>query len=137
MCGPDIFYLCHDNRTLYIVQVKFVDDISKPGMLKAADTTDWATFYCNRQTGKPLKHYESKHEDIKNAITGLLRNNWKIQQLVVAHTNKKKSYRLNGFDIVTKKGNPNFFDLIHPDMWTRLDFMRQKLMERKSETSGF
>ncbi|KAI8819776.1 hypothetical protein BJ741DRAFT_715877 [Chytriomyces cf. hyalinus JEL632] len=43
-CGPDILF--KDGNTLYIIQVKFVDKISKQERVQACSTTDPQHFYC-------------------------------------------------------------------------------------------
>ena len=47
MCGPDIFYKY--NKTLYLIQVKYVKSISKQEQAKAAGTTNPSKFYRTRK----------------------------------------------------------------------------------------
>jgi hypothetical protein len=66
-CDLDIVY--KHNGVLYLVQVKFVDIISKQERLKACHTTDPRYFYWNYKGQMVLKGFEQE----RNAILRLLR----------------------------------------------------------------
>ncbi|KAI8823930.1 hypothetical protein BJ741DRAFT_714983 [Chytriomyces cf. hyalinus JEL632] len=81
-CGPDILF--KDGNTLYIIQVKFVDKISKQERVHACSTTDPQYFYWNRNKGSVLKGFETRRGKILAELKNMSRT-----RVVFLHTTTK------------------------------------------------
>jgi len=127
-CGPDIVYK-HDG-VLYLVQVKFVNIMSKQDRVKACVTTDPKYFYCNRTSKKVLKGFEEE----RDSILSLLGNNYK--RLVFLHT---KTQTTDGMDeeveVINQEKCPNCFQALKAEIWPLLDAMRETFATGKVKRS--
>ena len=82
MCGPDIIYKCIKTMTVYIVQVKFLNGISKQETVNACDTTD---FYCKRKCDGVLKGFETMRRETLEAFKNLQKIGFSVQQMLFIH----------------------------------------------------
>ena len=123
-CGPDIAY--KHNGFLYLVQVKFVNIISKQERLQACHTTDPNYFYWNYKGQKVLKGFEQE----RNAILGLLRG-IKCRRMVFLHTKTKTTAGMEEVEVINETKCPKFFDALNADMWSLLNAMREKFNQNE------
>lgn len=128
MCGPDIIYKCHTTQTVYIVQVKFVKDMDKQKAVEAFATTDPELFYCNRTTNEPFDAsvFVERREKLNNQLLSLQRDDWSIQQMLVAHSN----VNMSSLTLITGKTHPNFFDKLGNGIWKCLDDIQKSFWLR-------
>ncbi|OAJ39255.1 hypothetical protein BDEG_23117 [Batrachochytrium dendrobatidis JEL423] len=91
MCGPDIIYKCANTKTVYIVQIKFVERMSKQEAANAYNTTDPERFYCKRNGGGVLKGFEEKRTHLLSTLLKLHKSGYSLQQTLVIHTAEKNS----------------------------------------------
>jgi hypothetical protein len=134
MCGPDVIYKCLENKTVYVVQIKFVKGLTKQERVNACNTTDPAYFYCNRKTKEVLKGYEDKKSAtrvtkgnrslILDELVQLQNEGFTIKQLVFIHTGIQVP-EIEGAQVVTSASDPNFFDCIGANVWGLLDSVRK------------
>ncbi|KAJ3302283.1 hypothetical protein HDV03_005165 [Kappamyces sp. JEL0829] len=122
MCGPDIIYKCE--KTVYIVQVKFVKGISKQETANACDTTDPEQFYCKRNGSGVLKGFEEKKTKLRNALLEIQREGFALQQVLFIHTGGTPSVYTRGAELITSDNSPQFFDKIGKGIWEFLDSIR-------------
>ena len=126
MCGPDIIYKCTKKNTVYIVQVKFVKEMSKQEAANACGTTDHKLFYCKRKGNGVLKGFEDKRTKLRESIIQLQREGYSLQQLLFIHTGGNRCDFTRGATIINSVNNPDFFDNIGPGIWKFLDTVRDK-----------
>ncbi|ORY44920.1 hypothetical protein BCR33DRAFT_816742 [Rhizoclosmatium globosum] len=119
-CGPDIVYK-HEG-TVYMIQLKFVDKISKQERMNACHTTDPNRFYWNKVSGVPLKGFEP----IRNVILQELKNTT-CRRIVFRHTKTQTTVGMDGIEVVNQRTKPKFFDNIHPSLWDMLNKLRDNL----------
>jgi hypothetical protein len=123
-CGPDIVY--KHGCFLYLVQVKFVDRISKQERVKACETTDPQFFYCNRTSNQVLRGFEGRRKDIDNC----LQRNPKLQlkRLVFLHSTTATTVGMESVQVINERTCPSFFESLdgNQDMkiWKFLNEMR-------------
>ncbi|KAI8897303.1 hypothetical protein BC833DRAFT_615154 [Globomyces pollinis-pini] len=121
MCGPDVIYKCSKTQTIYIVQVKFVEGISKQESVNACDTTDPDRFYCKRKGNGVLRGYEQMRLKLQESLTQLQRNGYSVQQMLVIHSQGKQTLYTEGALVVTKLSDPEFFNKVGNGIWEFLD----------------
>ncbi|KAJ3090134.1 hypothetical protein HK100_007540, partial [Physocladia obscura] len=109
-CGPDIVYKYQG--TVYIVQVKFVDKISKQDRVNACHTTDPNRFYWNKNSGDVLVGFQQKRKTILRKL-----NKSTYKRLVFLHTITKTTTGMDGVEVVNQQTRPKFFDNINPKLW--------------------
>ena len=130
MCGPDIIYKCLKTMTVYIVQVKFVNRLSKQEIANACNTTDYTKFYCKRylKEGESgdiiLEKFTERRTKLLDALLDLQTQHYSLQQLLFIHTGGKRSDYTRGATIINSANNPDFFDNIGPGVWKFLDTVR-------------
>ena len=124
MCGPDIIYKCTETKTVYIVQVKFVKEMSKQEAVNASDTTDPEFFYYKRKGNGVLKGFEQRRSQLRESLTQLQRDGYSLQQMLFVHSGGKKASLTQGARIVTKESDPGFFNAIGAGVWDFLDSVR-------------
>jgi hypothetical protein len=138
MCGPDVIYKCLENKTVYIVQIKFVKGLTKQEQANACNITDPAYFYCNRKTKEVFKGYEDKKSAtggmtkgkrtlILDELVQLQNEGFTIKQLVFIHTGGIQVPEIEGAQVVNSVTDPNFFDCIGTNVWGLLDSVRRDL----------
>jgi hypothetical protein len=125
MCGPDIIYKCTESKTVYIVQVKFVKEISKQEIVKACSTTDPNRFYCKRTSNAVLKGFDKRRSQLLESLEKLRCAGFCLKQMVFVHTGGKQPSFTQGTLIVTKASDPDFFNVIGPNVWEFLDSVRE------------
>jgi hypothetical protein len=118
-CGPDVVYKYEG--IVYIVQVKFVNTISKQERINACHTTNPEYFYWNKK--KDIARPEFR--DSRRKIRALLQN-LPQQQIVVLHTKTKTTSFMEEVDVYSSSSYPDFFDKIFPGMWGILDDLRER-----------
>lgn len=128
MCGPDIIYKCVNTQTLYIVQVKFVEGISKQEAANACDTTDPEIFYCKRKGSEVLKGFEKNQSQLRESLTLLQRDGYSLQRMLFIHTGVNQTFSTQGALVVTKSSHPDFFRKVSEmsDIWEFLDSVRRR-----------
>ena len=89
MCGPDIIYRCEKSKTIYIVQVKFLKDISKQQVVNACDATDPDRFYCKRKRSGILNGFDDKRSRLLESLLFQKRKGYSLQQMLFIHTGGK------------------------------------------------
>ena len=124
MCGPDIIYKCTKTNTVYIVQVKFVNGMSKQEAANACDTTVPELFYCKRKGNGVLKGFEQKREKLLNELTNLQKAGFSLQKMLFIHSGGNQTSFTQGAFIITKKSDPEFFSAIGSGVWEFLDSVR-------------
>lgn len=124
MCGPDIIYKCSATKTVYIVQVKFVMEISKQETVNACDTTDPERFYCKRKGNGVLKGFEQRRSQLRESLTQLQRDGYSLQQMLFIHTGGNQTLFTQGALVVTKSSHPSFFSMVNSGIWDFLDSVR-------------
>ncbi|KAJ3307930.1 hypothetical protein HDV04_002296 [Boothiomyces sp. JEL0838] len=136
MCGPDVVYKCSNTSTVYIVQVKFVESLSKQESVNAFHTTDPDNFYCNRKTGTVLKGYERSKDLLSKALVYLQKNNYKLQRMLIIHSEIAHRYTCPNVVVVTNFTDQNFFSSIGADVWKFLDMVRNNFRSAKLNQSS-
>ena len=131
MCGPDIIYKCAKTRTVYIVQVKFVKQMSKQESVKACNTTKSKYFYCKRlpphETISGYKEEKLKLQETLHTLTNLPeQERFLVKQILVIHSEGKASEFTDGASLITKKTAPKFFSQIGDGIWEYLDKLRDR-----------
>jgi hypothetical protein len=124
MCGPDIMYTCKKTKTVYIVQVKFLNRISKQEAVKACDTTDPERFYCKRNCNETLKGFEEKRAQLSESLIKLKLDGYIVQRLFFIHSGGRQLLSTPGALVISKSSDPNFFDLVGSGVWELLDSLR-------------
>jgi len=122
-CGPDIVYK-HDG-ILYLVQIEFVNIISKQERMKACHTTDPNYFYWNCKDQKVLKGFKEE----RNAILGLL-HGIKYKRMVFLHLETKTMAGMEEVEVINQEKCPTFFDAVNTEIWPLLNAMREKFNEK-------
>ncbi|KAJ3338383.1 hypothetical protein HDU83_008177, partial [Entophlyctis luteolus] len=118
-CGPDVVYKY--KGTVYIVQVKFADKVSKQDRLNACHTTDPNRFYWNKKSGRVLAGFHEKRQSI---LTELSKSTYK--RLVFLHTTTKATAGMDGVEIINQDLSPKFFDQVNPKLWDMLNKVRDE-----------
>ncbi|KAI8823925.1 hypothetical protein BJ741DRAFT_72280 [Chytriomyces cf. hyalinus JEL632] len=121
-CGPDILF--KDGNTLYIIQVKFVDKISKQERVHACSTTDPQHFYCGRN-GSVLRGYETEREEILPLLTNL-----HLERQVFLHTTTKTTVGMEEVTVINQGKHPRFFDNLDSGMWAVLNSIRDEFNQK-------
>ncbi|KAI8820595.1 hypothetical protein BJ741DRAFT_557502 [Chytriomyces cf. hyalinus JEL632] len=121
-CGPDILF--KDGNTLYIIQVKFVDKISKQERVHACSTTDPQHFYCGRN-GSVLRGYETGREEILPLLTNL-----HLKRQVFLHTTTKTTVGMEEVTVINQDKHPRFFDNLDNGMWAVLNSIRDEFNQK-------
>ncbi|KAI8823917.1 hypothetical protein BJ741DRAFT_72026 [Chytriomyces cf. hyalinus JEL632] len=116
-CGPDILF--KDGSTLYIIQVKFVDKISKQERVDACHTTDPQYFYWNRNKGSILKGFETRRGKILAELKNMSRT-----RVVFLHTTTKTVAGMEQVRVVNQETEPEFFDNLDNKIWPLLNKIR-------------
>ncbi|KAI8823935.1 hypothetical protein BJ741DRAFT_654851 [Chytriomyces cf. hyalinus JEL632] len=116
-CGPDILF--KDGNTLYIIQVKFVDKISKQERVHACSTTDPQYFYWNRNKGSVLKGFETRRGKILAELKNMSRT-----RVVFLHTTTKTVAGMEQVRVVNQETEPEFFDNLDNEIWPLLNKIR-------------
>jgi hypothetical protein len=122
-CGPDILY--RFEKTLYVVQVKFVKHMGSTDLMAAWETTDPEKVYCKRvgPPGVVLSGYSNRRDDFMKSLE---REGVKVKRLLFIHTGKSVTER-EGVEIIQRSSHPAFFDGLNPDIWNYLDGVRKRL----------
>ena len=126
MCGPDIIYRCEKSKTIYIVQVKFLKDVSKQQVVNACDTTDPDRFYCKRKGSGILKGFDDKRSQLLDSLHFQKQKGYSLQQMLFIDTDGNKTLSTKDAVVVTKSSMPDFFNTIGPGIWDFLDSLRTK-----------
>ncbi|KAI8820320.1 hypothetical protein BJ741DRAFT_572512 [Chytriomyces cf. hyalinus JEL632] len=121
-CGPDILF--KDGNTLYIIQVKFVDKISKQERVHACSTTDPQHFYCGRN-GSVLRGYETGREEILPLLTNL-----HLERQVFLHTTTETTVGMEEVTVINQDKHPRFFDNLDSGMWAVLNSIRDEFTKK-------
>ncbi|KAI3635767.1 hypothetical protein MIR68_006405 [Amoeboaphelidium protococcarum] len=128
MMGPDIIYRCVAKKIVYIVQVKFVNKISKQELANAWDTTDVNKFNCKRGTCEVLKGFSSSRQELLSCINYVQQFGYKIERLLVVHSGQNIPNSDGDDDnvtIISKTSAPSYFSAIGElDVWRLLDCQR-------------
>jgi hypothetical protein len=124
MCGPDIIYKCTNTKTVYIVQVKFVNGMSKQEAANACNTTDPELFYCKRKGNGVLPGFEGKRSELLESLSNLESDGFSLQKMLFIHTGGNQTFFTPGVRIVTKGSDPKFFNAIGSGVWEFLDSVR-------------
>ena len=124
MCGPDIIYKCTTTKTVYIVQVKFVNGMSKQEAANACSTTDPELFYCKRKGNGVLPGFEGKRSELLESLSNLESDGFSLQRMLFIHTGGNQTFFTQGVRIVTKGSDPKFFNDIGSGVWEFLDSVR-------------
>ena len=127
MCGPDIIYKCAATNTVYIVQVKFVNKVSKQEAANACDTTDPERFYCKRKGNGLLKGFEDKRSRLRSSLQELQRDGYAIEQVLFIHSGGKETSFTQGALIINRLTNPDYFNKVGAGIWEFLDSVREGL----------
>lgn len=122
-CGPDIIYKY--KNTLYMVQVKFVDKISKQERVNACHTTNPNLFYWNKKQQCVLKGFEKKRETALLAM-----EKYTQKRLVFLHTNTKTTDGMQGTELINEEKRPDFFKQTGLDLWKLLNGIRQNFNQK-------
>ncbi|TPX75516.1 hypothetical protein CcCBS67573_g03216 [Chytriomyces confervae] len=91
-CGPDVVYKYEG--TVYTVQVKFVDQISKQDRLNACHTTDPDYFYWNKKSGRVFAEFHERRESILKKLKEST-----CKRLVFLHTTTEITAEMDGVEI--------------------------------------
>ncbi|KAJ3342997.1 hypothetical protein HDU83_005842 [Entophlyctis luteolus] len=118
-CGADIFY--KDGSTMYIMQVKFVDKITKQERVHACHTTDPQYFYWNRKNDSVLRGFESRRNDILDML-----KNMTCRRLAFLHTTTKTTLELEDVTVINQDSEPKFFDNLDVAIWPLLNNIRDQ-----------
>jgi hypothetical protein len=124
MCGPDIIYKCTKTKTVYIVQVKFVNRMSKQEAANACNTTDPELFYCKRKGNGVLNGFEDMRAKLLESLRNLQIDGFSLQKMLFIHTGGNQTSFTQGAHIVTKESDPEFFNAIGSGVWEFLDSVR-------------
>ncbi|OAJ39370.1 hypothetical protein BDEG_23223 [Batrachochytrium dendrobatidis JEL423] len=127
MCGPDIIYKCANTKTVYIVQVKFVERMSKQQAANAYNTTDPERFYCKRNGGGVSEGFEKERTYLLSTLSELHKSGYSLQQTLVIHTAEKNPVDVQGMEIINSQNSPQFFDEIGNGVWSFLDSVGNNL----------
>ncbi|EGF79670.1 hypothetical protein BATDEDRAFT_25363 [Batrachochytrium dendrobatidis JAM81] len=127
MCGPDIIYKCANTNTVYIVQVKFVERMSKQEAANAYNTTDPERFYCKRNGGGVSEGFEEERTYLLSTLSKLHESGYSLQQTLVIHTAEKNPVDVQGMEIINSQNSPQFFDEIGKSVWSFLDSVGNNL----------
>ncbi|KAI8845365.1 hypothetical protein BJ741DRAFT_145871 [Chytriomyces cf. hyalinus JEL632] len=122
-CGPDILF--KDLNTLYIIQVKFVDKISKQERVHACSTTDPQHFYCGQNDSKVLRGYETQREEILPLLTNL-----HLERQVFLHMTTKTTVEMEEATVINQDKHPRFFDNLDNGMWAVLNSVRDEFNQK-------
>ncbi|KAJ3225185.1 hypothetical protein HDU78_010739, partial [Chytriomyces hyalinus] len=122
-CGPDVVYKYQG--TVYIVQVKFVDEITKQERLNACHTADPERFYWNKKSGSVMQAHLKKRKAILKEL-----QMFTCKRIVFLHTSTIPTTGMEGVEIVNQDLRPDFFDA---DVWGMLNTLRRGFQERKSD----
>ncbi|KAJ3117025.1 hypothetical protein HK098_006375 [Nowakowskiella sp. JEL0407] len=109
-CSPDVIY--KHTKTVHVVQVKFMKQISKQERVNACNTTDCCFFYWNKDKTKPLKYFDEKREMLRSALA-----EFEVKRYVFVHLDTKVTTRMEGAEVINEVLNPDFFNLLHPEIW--------------------
>ncbi|KAJ3336155.1 hypothetical protein HDU83_009599, partial [Entophlyctis luteolus] len=120
-CGADIFY--KDGSTFYIMQVKFVDKITKQERIHACHTTDPQYFYWNSKNDSVLRGFESRRNDILDRLKNLT-----CRRLVFLHTTTT-TLGLEDVTVINQDSEPKFFDNLDVGIWPLLNNIRDQFNE--------
>lgn len=132
ICGPDIIYKCIKTKTVYIVQVKFVNRLTKQEIANACSTTDPNKFYCKRnlkegETGSfILEKFTKKRNELLKALVEVQNEGYSLQQLLFIHSGGNTIDYAHGATIINSRNSPKFFDKIGSGVWQFLDSLREK-----------
>lgn len=121
-CGPDVVY--KHQRIFYMIQVKFVDKISKQERVNACHTTDPNYFYWNKKQNCVLKGFQKRRDEILIAL-----GQFSCERFVFLHTTTKTIEGMDGVQVINETEEPNFFDEINLNMWKLLNVIRLKFNE--------
>jgi hypothetical protein len=131
MCGPDVIYKCAKKKRVYIVQVKFVNRLTKQEIANACNTTNPDKFYCKRNLKEEesgdiiLKGFEERRNNLSAALSDLQADGYITEQFLVIHTGGSGSDYTPGATIINSETRPRFFDKIGPGVWQFLDSLRE------------
>ncbi|KAI9318855.1 hypothetical protein BDR26DRAFT_913465 [Obelidium mucronatum] len=123
-CGPDIIY--NHNGEIHIVQVKFVDTLSKQERLNALHTTNPSRFYWNSKSNCVLKGFEKDRDAILEILKGKT-----VFRKVFLHTRTSATSGIDGNTLINETSAPQFFDCLNPKMWEFLNSMRESFVKSK------
>jgi hypothetical protein len=130
MCGPDVIYKCVNTKTVYIVQIKFVNTLSKQEIANACNTTEYTKFYCKRKLKEGesgdiiLEGFKQKRTQLLEALLNVQREGYSLQQYLFIHTGGKTSNYTRGITIINSSSHPRFFDKIGSGVWEFLNSLR-------------
>ncbi|KAI3633320.1 hypothetical protein MIR68_008267 [Amoeboaphelidium protococcarum] len=138
MMGPDIIYRCAAQKIVYIVQVKFVNQISKQELANAWHTTDVNKFYCKRGTCEVLNGFSGSRQELLSSIKYVQQFGYKIKRLLVVHSGQNIPNSDGDDDnvtIISKTSAPNFFSAIGDlDVWRLLDCQEDSTFKSRIDT---
>ncbi|ORY51661.1 hypothetical protein BCR33DRAFT_752876 [Rhizoclosmatium globosum] len=118
-CGPDIVYKLGD--VVYLIQINFVDEISKQERVDACSTTEPMSFYTNKNTGRVLDGWTATKEAV---LHELKESNCQIRRLIFLHTLTKAITDMDGVEVINQTNYPTFFDKLNPQLWNMLNKLR-------------
>ena len=124
MCGPDIIYKSTKTKCIYIVQVKFVNRLSKQERANAYQTTNPDRFYCQRKSGNVLKGFYIKRRNLLASLAGLQGNGYAVKRMLFIHSGQPQTTDIDGMQVISSNNSPEFFDGIGPGIWEYLDSIR-------------
>jgi hypothetical protein len=116
-CGPDILY--KHQGILYIIQVKFVEKISKQERVNACHTTDPNFFYWNKKKNCILEGFQERRKKILEVIST-------YKSYVFLHSNTKTIAGMENAEVINQRTTPLFFDNLSEGMWELLNKIRDK-----------
>ncbi|KAI9341509.1 hypothetical protein BDR26DRAFT_918448 [Obelidium mucronatum] len=116
-CGPDILF--KDQNNVYIIQVKFVDRISKQEQVDACHTTDPQYFYWNRKKSSVLRGFEAHRRIILLAL-----ENVTPIRLIFLHTTTTTTAGMDQVGVINQRTDPEFFDNLSDGIWSLLNKLR-------------
>jgi hypothetical protein len=120
-CGPDIIF--KEGNVIHILQVKFVEKISKQKRANACNTTDPQYFYWNKSKKCVLNGFAKKREKILTVL-----NQIPYKRHVFLHTNTQTSTGMENVHLINQLTSPRFFDALDTkeiEIWALLNKIRE------------
>ncbi|KAI9346100.1 hypothetical protein BDR26DRAFT_817945 [Obelidium mucronatum] len=122
-CGPDIVFIF--NGVVNMIQIKFVDKISKQERVNACHTTDFNFFYWNKKSKKVLAGFEKRQKDLVELL-----QTKSIKRFVFLHTTTQTTEGMEGVEVLNETTRPDFFDCLGmPGWWLKLNQIQKNCAE--------
>ncbi|KAJ3122181.1 hypothetical protein HK098_003059 [Nowakowskiella sp. JEL0407] len=115
-CGPAIIYRHH--KTVHVVQVNFGNQISKQERMNACHTTDVEYFYWSKDKSHPLEQFNEERANLQDSLVG-----YELKRYVFVHSSTELTA---GVEVIDQNSHPDIFNLLNPEIWELLNFIRQK-----------